>query len=148
MDELQPDQVLERLEQLIAGTRPADARSELDLFRFFHQNGFQALQSIERDRAAVIIPISGPAPVPGRSCVHDELRVAIGVRYFDTAASRARMYRDARQLREVVRTAHGVIAGVSLSDCSPASYEFGHFPGQNVILMRLDVTIHYRPALS
>lgn len=142
------DEVLVQYEQLIAATRPADVRSELDLFRAYHQDGFSALRAVERDRAFVIVPISGPAPVQNRSCVHDEIRVAIAVRYFDTPASRARMYRDARQLREVLRTAHGVIDGVNASDCAPATYEFGLFPGQNVIVMRLDVTIHYRPALS
>lgn len=121
---------------------PIDEADKIGGFDFFLVvPSAEALRANERDRVTYVQVAQGPAPKAGARCIN-QLRLAVGTRFFNEFDSQARMLRDVPLLRERMRTAVAPnIAGLQKVEVGVPIHDYSTI--EKVDLVVFDVLLEY-----
>lgn len=138
------EEVIEGLEAHIATLVPEDAQGTDDRYIAVWGDNWEALESVERAKAFMVMPERGPVRSERSRCM-DHLEVQLGIRWPITREGRGAMLREIERLREHVPTAPTTVTALHRAHVSgPTRYQYRAFRGENAVLSLTPVALEYK----
>lgn len=141
--------VLRAFEDHLVTLVPADKLHDDDVFTLVWGDDVEALGSLERERALMVLPRVGPEPERGGGRCREMIEGVITGRWPVTREGRDRMIADVIDLREHARGAPARVDGlVKVSFMGPPYYSYRAFEGLNVALGHIPFRLSYHVAVG
>lgn len=136
--------VLRAFEDHLVTLVPTDKLHDADVFTLVWGDDVDALGSLERERALMVMPRLGPEPERGGGRCREMIEGVITGRWPVSREGRDRMVADVIDLREHARGAPARVDGlVRVSFPSAPSYSYRVFEGVNTALAHIPFRLSY-----